>query len=60
MQASQFITRVGAAGGIGPIGSQTFPRGQAIRVDVESLAGHNFVPGGRSDASIGPTIFGGP
>jgi hypothetical protein len=40
-RAAQFIQRGPAGGGIAPT-RQSFPRGSAIRVDVEILSGVNF------------------
>jgi RHS repeat-associated protein len=45
--ATKFVNRVAAGGGVGPIPSQSFPRGgdhNQFRVDVEILVGHNIVP----------------
>jgi hypothetical protein len=46
--ASAWAGRVAAGGGIGPIGSTTFPvpgyKGSQARVDIEILKGHNIVP----------------
>jgi hypothetical protein len=60
-QASQWITKVGIAGGAPPGVNRTFPQGApwgGLRVDINILRGTNFMAGPRSNAVINPTQFG--